>query len=228
MLAALLSLPFPGLGHAARGHFARGAAWLVVDVAALALFITHPHLWLVGALGARLLSAADAVIARPAQRGPAGGGIVAAAFGVWLGAQVVARLPIMVIAETFKLPSNSMAPTMVLGDHFTVLATATPGGVTTVAGMPAGAVTVVPVARGRRWRRRQNRPVDHLQATVGADDGRGPPVHVEPHVGRSPVEDQRTVRILRNQPRVHPGYHDCLRQLGRRRRERSLVGDRGR
>ena len=137
-IAALLTLPLPGLGHALAGALPRALLIATVSLIAQALIaaiqaaetVTPTHLtlaaiWMVTVLAASLAAAADAwrlarAPTRPTIPWPRRAAALAAVLALNTGLAVLPIAP--VIWRSFYIPSGSMIPTLVVGDYFIVQA----------------------------------------------------------------------------------------------------------
>ena len=130
VVAALLSLLAPGVGHAFVGRPLRGVVWLAAPLALAALSLAvarEPSVKTVFAiLGASLFlgyaSAIIDVLVMPARRHrqTSAAGVIAFVAAPVLLAPVVALTLRMLVVEAYKMPSGSMSPTLVVGDHLFV------------------------------------------------------------------------------------------------------------
>ncbi len=113
---ALLELFFPGAGYALTGHLRAAALSIAAMVGCVAVCLTTP--WaLYALLGARLAAALDAGRrGRPGDRGWNWRAMLLVG-SVGSGTLVLARLEVI---EAFEVPSESMSPTIVVGDRFLV------------------------------------------------------------------------------------------------------------
>jgi len=127
---ALAMFGGPGLGHVYAGRYGRGFAWAALPAVtfALALALTHGARGLVPlgvllaiGLGALLVLCVDTVVVAAKSDARASFGLVAA-IGVGLlvyGAAL--RLGVRAfVLEAFKVPSGSMTPTVLVGDHILI------------------------------------------------------------------------------------------------------------
>jgi signal peptidase I len=129
-VAAVLSLLVPGWGHFYARRFLRGLAWVGVGLLGLGLFgavmrVAGPAIVLVisiaglGLLGLRIGAAVDAHgVARryPSPRLARGGSTLALLFLIAVS-YVERNLAFGLLVKAFKIPSASMIPTLVVGDH---------------------------------------------------------------------------------------------------------------
>lgn len=126
ILAALVSLALPGLGHAITGHARRGALWIGVMLAGITACVIAGTrtLWAIPVLGTLLAGVAvamtvDAWLVARRGRGP-GGGWVAWGIGaalLMLVAPIAAGLGLRRgTLESFAISSGSMCPTLLEGD----------------------------------------------------------------------------------------------------------------
>jgi signal peptidase I len=115
MFGVLLTLVFPGLGQGFAGERRRMAAWVVGSFVATVLIAVT--VWVVPViLLVRLASAVDAYHRlRRVQRGS----FTLAAIAFFAGALAVGTSRGFVV-EGFKIPSSSMYPTLIIGDHIMV------------------------------------------------------------------------------------------------------------
>jgi len=119
VLAVLLSfIPGPGAGHLLLGRWKRGLLWLALLCAVQATMLVT---WMVGPVLTLLITpaaAVDAARTHPAERLPRPGTSALWVLLFWLGSLV----PLMVVrgfvVEPFHVPSQSMEPTLLQGDHF--------------------------------------------------------------------------------------------------------------
>jgi signal peptidase I len=129
VVAALLSLLLPGLGQIYARRTARGLAWLLVPVGVLLMlvgamrasataFLLVMLSGLVDTVGVRVLAVIDAVyVARKsAARLPVVGTIL---WGLALvgAAEAQSFGTRRYVTEAYKMPSGSMIPTLLVGDH---------------------------------------------------------------------------------------------------------------
>lgn len=117
--ALVLSLMHPGCGHMVLGRWERGLAW------ALAMFVFQGTLLFAGVVGVALVvvaqvgSLVDVLLVRPLPRGLSRAGVaLALVLGVWGTGLAIAKLNRRFIAEPFHVPSESMRPTLLVGDQF--------------------------------------------------------------------------------------------------------------
>ena len=130
-LVGVLGLVAPGLGHAFVGHARRGAAWAVSPAVAVVLLASvlpsstsaGRVVAICGAASALLYLASivDAVVLSPARHralSPAGVfATLAAPLVLSIGVALFLRSSVV---QAFKVPSGSMIPTIMLGDHLFV------------------------------------------------------------------------------------------------------------
>jgi signal peptidase I len=116
VIAALVSWWFPGVGAALVGRWPRLLGWLALSSALTLSWAVSPW-FVVLAMVVRCVAVADSfLIVRASDRA----GIrshwigVAAAVGIHIVVSVALRL---FAIEGFRIPSTSMAPTLVIGDH---------------------------------------------------------------------------------------------------------------
>lgn len=117
--AVLLSfIPGPGAGHLLLGRWKRCLLWLAVLCAVQATML---FTWMVGPLLLLLLTpaaAVDAARVRPAERVPRLGISALWVLLFWLGSLVPLTVVRGFVVEAFHVPSGSMEPTLLPGDHF--------------------------------------------------------------------------------------------------------------
>ncbi|MBA3541430.1 MAG: signal peptidase I [Deltaproteobacteria bacterium] len=119
---AVASVLLPGVGHALAGFNRRGIAWLVVSLVATALVAVT--VWaLVGMVFLRIAGVIDALWCTRAGRPPTGW---APSVGLAVAGIVGVNLLRFGAIEAFKMPSSSMTPTLLVGDHIYVNKLATP------------------------------------------------------------------------------------------------------
>jgi signal peptidase I len=117
-VAVLLSLLFPGLGHAVRGRWQRALGWTVVSFACIPFVVRWPF-WPMVLLCAllRIAIAVDAARTPPIDPPPSGGLAFMLAL-VLLGLQLCGAFVVRrTVVEAFKIPAGSMLPTLEVGDH---------------------------------------------------------------------------------------------------------------
>jgi signal peptidase I len=130
VVAALLSLVAPGVGHAFLGHPLRGAIWLLLPLVLALGYVLSAHepasrtvfVVLGGSVFLGYAGAIVDVLAMPARkhRATSVAGIVAFVGAPVLLAPTVAITLRMLVIEAFKVPSGAMIPTIVVGDHLFV------------------------------------------------------------------------------------------------------------
>jgi signal peptidase I len=108
-----------GVGHFVRGHILRGWLWFAGGLAILPAALYFPVAALAASLVIVLGCMVDSVIAPPRPL-PSWGKV-----GLWFGALLLAGFALrfglrVFVVESFKLPSASMRPTLLVGDHFFV------------------------------------------------------------------------------------------------------------
>lgn len=123
LLAALLGLSLPGLGHPLIGRWGRGLVWLLVHVLS-ALVMVHVAgaafvvLLVTTFVAMRVAAAVDVlVLGRGLGMIPRPGkalGLMLATLAIWYLLSGVLRTQVM---EAFKVPAGSMVPTLAIGDH---------------------------------------------------------------------------------------------------------------
>jgi signal peptidase I len=123
VLAALLGLSLPGLGHPLIGRWRRGLVWLLVHVVSAIAMVHAPGatlsvLLLTMFAATRLAAAVDVlVVGRALGIVPRPGkalGLMLATLAIWYLLSGVLRAQVM---EGFKVPVGSMVPTLLVGDH---------------------------------------------------------------------------------------------------------------
>jgi signal peptidase I len=114
VLASLLL--WPGVGHFFVGRFLAGVLWAGAPIAFIATALIHPALVLLGIVGMRLLAALDVGL-RPVRSTPEGGRVVAGVLGVLVAVAILLGLVRAHFLEGFKIPTASMAPTLLAGDR---------------------------------------------------------------------------------------------------------------
>lgn len=121
ILAVLLSvIPGPGNGHLLLGRWPRALCWLAVlsVVQATLVFTRLPGLILSLVLVA--VAAVDAARLPPARRIPRPGVAVMLVLGFWVASLVPRSVVRHFVVEPFHMPSGSMEPALLQGDHFMV------------------------------------------------------------------------------------------------------------
>ncbi|ATB33771.1 signal peptidase I [Melittangium boletus] len=118
VLAVLLSIT-PGCGHVLLGRWRRGLVWLGAMLLAQASIAFLGFAGLVITLGGMLGAAVDVVRLPPRETGvPRAGWVVLTLVGFWMVASLVGMTTRTWLAEPFTVPSVSMLPTLLPGDHF--------------------------------------------------------------------------------------------------------------
>ena len=130
VVAALLGLVAPGLGHVFVGHTLRGAAWLVAPFIPFTLFIAFAHepsmSTVFAVLGGVVLvsyvgSIIDAALIPVRRHRPTFiPAVIAFAVAPIVLAPVIAVMLRFFVVEAFKVPSGAMIPTIAVGDHLFV------------------------------------------------------------------------------------------------------------
>ncbi len=130
VVAALLSLVAPGVGHAFLGRPLRGAAWLLGPLLLgmiFVLFASEPSSSRVftilgGAMFVGYAGAIADVLAMPARkhRATSSGAVIAFVLAPLVLAPTVALVLRSLVIEAFKVPSGAMIPSIVVGDHLFV------------------------------------------------------------------------------------------------------------
>ncbi len=130
VVAALLGLVAPGLGHVFIGHTLRGAAWLLAPFGVFSVYVglaREPStLTVFAALGAILAVAYfgaildGALIPVRRHRPTSIAAVVAFAVAPIVLAPIVALMMRHFVVEAFKVPSGAMIPTIAVGDHLFV------------------------------------------------------------------------------------------------------------
>jgi len=123
--AALLSLVTPGLGHLAIGHPRRMVAWfssVVVLAAAMVVSARHGVMVFISvvfvvAVAIHLAAAVDTLrLPRPAEL-PRPRNVALMAVGLFAFWEIIGYQVRSHVIEAFQIPSASMYPTLVVGDH---------------------------------------------------------------------------------------------------------------
>lgn len=130
VLAGVLGIVAPGLGHAFVGHAGRGAVWLLAPFAAFWIYIAVAHepstLGVLAALGGMVFvgyvgGIVDAAMIPVRKHRPTSvPAIVAFAIAPIVLAPTVAVMLRVLVIEAFKVPSGAMIPTIAVGDHLFV------------------------------------------------------------------------------------------------------------
>ena len=130
VVAALLSLVAPGVGHAFVGHPLRGAIWLLGPLVVGLLFVVlvsepssgRVFVILGGAIFVGYAGAVVDVLAMPARkhRPTSTAAVIAFVVAPILLAPIVAITLRALVIEAFKVPSGAMIPTIAVGDHLFV------------------------------------------------------------------------------------------------------------
>jgi signal peptidase I len=122
-LATLLSAAFvgPGAGHVTKGRFLRGASWFLLSHLRVPLILVFRFPGLMLAMALLLAGIIDAVYLRGSKAGLPGWKMVIALWlAIGLGTMGIGKIEKNFLLESFKLPANSMEPTLKMGDHFFV------------------------------------------------------------------------------------------------------------
>jgi signal peptidase I len=112
ILAVLAGLLFPGFGQGLSRHRGRMLAWAIAALVAALLIVTS--VWFVAVtLAVRAAGAVDAYLClrKPGRPDHFVGGAIAVAIGA------AGIVYLHVALEAYKIPSSSMYPTLVIGDH---------------------------------------------------------------------------------------------------------------
>jgi signal peptidase I len=130
VVAALLGLVAPGLGHAFVGHALRGAVWLLAPFVVFWLYVAVARepstLTVLAALGGIVVvgylgGIVDAALIPVRKHRPTSvAAVVAFAVAPIVLAPTVAISLRIFVVEAFKVPSGAMIPTIAVGDHLFV------------------------------------------------------------------------------------------------------------
>ena len=130
VVAAVLGLVAPGLGHVFIGHTLRGAAWLVAPLVLFPVFMMLAHepstvtvFAAMGAIGfvAYMGSVVDAALIPVRKHRPTSvPAVIAFAVAPIVLAPMIAVAMRLFVVEAFKVPSGAMIPTIAVGDHLFV------------------------------------------------------------------------------------------------------------
>ena len=116
LLAVLGSFAFPGVGQGFAAHRLRGVVWAIACIASVVLVLVS--VWaLVASLALRVASAVDAYLCMRRHTPPHD--FKSAAIALVIGAVGIGGVK-MTMIEGFKIPSSSMYPTLIIGDHLFV------------------------------------------------------------------------------------------------------------
>jgi signal peptidase I len=121
VIGAALSLIMPGAGQLALGHTGRGIFWAVLPTLGAVASLVTGVFGLSMILIARVGSLIDAIVSRPARKGAPGWmPVIAAWVGLFAAQLMLGFVTRALVAETYKMPSGSMMPTLLIGDYVVV------------------------------------------------------------------------------------------------------------